>query len=72
LLEERPGIKAIVMSGSDIAEIVSQNIHLNFLPKPFDGETLTKRVREVLGVPPKPPKVRSISTGIKSSSESHR
>ena len=53
-------------------EHFSQNIHLNFLPKPFDGETLTKRVREVLGVPPKPPKVRSISTGIKSSAESQR
>src|SRR6266566_884933 len=40
LLEERPGIKVLVMSGLDIAEIVSQNIHMQFLPKPFDGETI--------------------------------
>ena len=49
LIEERPGIKVIVMSGKDIAEIVDQNIHLHFLPKPFDGETIKKRVREILG-----------------------
>lgn len=72
LLEERPGIKVIVMSGADIAEIVSQNVHLHFLPKPFDGESIKQRVREVLGLPPKPPKARSSSTGIKSSSESQR
>src|SRR6266550_5077956 len=47
LIEERPGIKVIVMSGQDIAEIVNQNIHLHFLPKPFDGETIKKRVREI-------------------------
>jgi DNA-binding response OmpR family regulator len=40
LLEERPGIKVLVMSGADIREIVSQNANLLFLPKPFDGQTL--------------------------------
>ena len=49
LLEERPGIKILVMSGSDMAEIVEANIHMQFLPKPFDGETIKKRVREILG-----------------------
>jgi DNA-binding response OmpR family regulator len=51
LLEERPGIKVIVMSGQDMSEIVSQNINLPFLPKPFDGEALLARVRAILGTP---------------------
>ena len=29
-------------------EIVSQNANLPFLPKPFDGQTLKARVREIL------------------------
>ena len=49
LLLERPGIKAIVMSGEDVHEIVSQNINLPFLPKPFDGEALIRKVRALLG-----------------------
>jgi CheY-like chemotaxis protein len=49
LLEERPKIKVIVMSGSDMKEIVSQNVNLPFLPKPFDGEALIARVLSVLG-----------------------
>ena len=48
LLEERPGIKALLMSGADIREIVSQNVDLPFLPKPFDGQTLKARVRTIL------------------------
>jgi DNA-binding response OmpR family regulator len=51
LREERPGIKVLVMSGSDMKEIVSQNANLPFLPKPFDGETLLSRVRALIGVP---------------------
>jgi DNA-binding response OmpR family regulator len=54
LLEERPGIKALVMSGLDMREIVSQNINLPFLPKPFDGEALKARVRELLAAPIQP------------------
>ena len=50
LLQERPGIKVIVMSGADMSEIVDQNITLPFLPKPFDGGALLARVRAVLGV----------------------
>lgn len=49
LLEERPGIKSIVMSGADMSEITRQNINLQFLPKPFDGEALLARVRAILG-----------------------
>jgi len=64
LLEERPEIKVLVMSGTDIAEIVSQNIHMQFLPKPFDGKTVTKRVRDIFGFPPKPSKARLSSKKI--------
>lgn len=55
LLEERPGIKVLIMSGADMREIVSQNVHLPFLPKPFDGQTLKARVRAILSPPAGPP-----------------
>jgi DNA-binding response OmpR family regulator len=58
LLEERPGIKVLVMSGADISEIVRQNADLPFLPKPFDGQTLKARVRAVLAAPVQPPVAR--------------
>ena len=58
LLEERPGIKVLVMSGADIREIVSKNANLLFLPKPFDGQTLKARVRAVLAAPVQPPVAR--------------
>ena len=48
LMEERPGIKVLTMSGADMREIVSQYANLPFLPKPFDGETLKARVQELL------------------------
>ena len=48
LLEERPGIKILVMSGTDMSEILKQNVNLPFLPKPFDGETIKGRVRAIL------------------------
>ena len=51
LLEERPGIKVLVMSGAETREIVTTNVNLPFLPKPFDGQTLKARVREVLAAP---------------------
>jgi DNA-binding NarL/FixJ family response regulator len=34
LPEERPEIKALVMSGADTSEILSQNVDLPVLPKP--------------------------------------
>ena len=48
LMEERPGIKVLVMSGAEIGEILKQNANLPFLPKPFDGETLRANVRALL------------------------
>ena len=53
LLEERPGIRVLVMSATVMSEIVTQNINLPLLPKPFDCETLRAKVRAVLadGVP---------------------
>jgi DNA-binding response OmpR family regulator len=54
LLEERPGIRVLVMSGSDISEIISQNVNLLFLPKPFDGEALKAKVRAILAPPVQP------------------
>jgi len=51
LLDERPGIKVLVMSAANMSEIVSQNVNLPFLPKPFDGQTLKARVRAMLAAP---------------------
>ena len=48
LREERPGIRVLFMSGTDMSEIVSQNVDLLYLPKPFDGQTLRARVRAIL------------------------
>jgi DNA-binding response OmpR family regulator len=55
LLKLRPGIKVLVMSGADTFEIVGRNIHLPFLPKPFDGKTLLARVRAILAAPVRAP-----------------
>ncbi len=55
LLQERPGIKVLVMSGADMGEIVGQNVNLPFLPKPFDGKTLVARVRALLAAPVQAP-----------------
>ncbi len=49
LIEERPLIKVIVMSGADMEAIVRENVNLPFLPKPFDGEALIARVLSLLG-----------------------
>jgi hypothetical protein len=38
-----------------MSEIVSQNVNLPFLPKPFDGQTLKARVRAILAAPVQPP-----------------
>jgi DNA-binding response OmpR family regulator len=54
LMEERPGIRVLVMSGADVRTIVRQNVNMLFLPKPFDGETLKARVRAILAVPVQP------------------
>jgi DNA-binding response OmpR family regulator len=51
LIEERPGIKSIVMSGGEVSGIVRTNLGLEFLPKPFDGEELKARVHAILSEP---------------------
>jgi len=51
LLEERPGIKTLMMSGSGMNEIISQSANMPFLPKPFNGETLKAKVRAILAAP---------------------
>ena len=56
LMEERPGIKVLMMSAANMREIVSQNANLPFLPKPFDGETLKTRVRAILAPTVQPQK----------------
>ena len=60
LMEERPGIKVLMMSGADMREIIGQNANLPFLPKPFDGQTLKAKVRAILAPPVL---VRSASDG---------
>jgi DNA-binding response OmpR family regulator len=57
LLEERPGIKVLVMSGKEMGEIIKHNINLPFLPKPFDGQALVKRVQAILAAPVQSPAV---------------
>jgi len=51
LLEERPGIKVLVMSSADKGEILSENVSLPFLHKPFDGKTLRAKVQAILAAP---------------------
>jgi CheY-like chemotaxis protein len=55
-LEERPGIKSIVMSGPDINGIVSQEVRVQLLAGPVDGEALLERVRAILGASVQGPK----------------
>ena len=54
LLEERPGIKVVVMLGTDMNGIVSPGVDSPLLPKPFDGEILKAKIRAILAAPPRP------------------
>jgi len=51
LLEERPGIKVLVMSGADLSGLASQDGTLSFLHKPFDGKAVRERVQTILAAP---------------------
>jgi DNA-binding response OmpR family regulator len=51
LLEERPGIKLLLISSASLSEIGRQNANLLFLTKPFDRQTLKTRVRAILAGP---------------------
>jgi DNA-binding response OmpR family regulator len=70
MLEERPGIKVLVMSGTDMGTIVGQNVNVPFLPKPFDGETLKERVRTLLAAPVQVPRLEQTALKIKLVAES--
>jgi DNA-binding response OmpR family regulator len=54
LLEERQGIKVLVISGADLANLMGKCVNLPFLPKPFEGQTLKTKVRELLVAPVQP------------------
>jgi len=60
LLEERPGIKVLVMSIADEGEILSQNVTLPFLHKPFDGKALRAKVRTILAAPRRLPDLTNL------------
>ena len=51
LMEERLGIKLLIMSAIPMNEILSQDSNVPFLAKPFDGQSLVAKVRAVLGIP---------------------
>jgi YesN/AraC family two-component response regulator len=57
LTEERPEIRVLVMSGADLGKLAGKNVNLPFLTKPFDGQTLKTKVREVLAAPLQRPTV---------------
>jgi DNA-binding response OmpR family regulator len=48
LLDERPGIRVLVMSGADLSEMICDEVNLPFLSKPFDPEVLKAKVRAIL------------------------
>jgi DNA-binding response OmpR family regulator len=48
LLEERPGIKVLVMLGTDINGILRPNVNLAVVPRPSDVEMLKAKVRAIL------------------------
>jgi CheY-like chemotaxis protein len=50
VLDERPGIKVLVMSGADVDETETY-VNLPFLPRPFDGELLKRKIRTILAAP---------------------
>lgn len=50
LLAERPGIKVLVMTGEDTGRLRRDAASLPVLPKPFDCQVLTARVRALLAM----------------------
>jgi DNA-binding response OmpR family regulator len=48
LLEERPGIKVLVMLGTDMNGIPRPNVNLVAVPRPSDVEMLKAKVRAIL------------------------
>jgi two-component system, cell cycle sensor histidine kinase and response regulator CckA len=52
MLEERPGTRILVMSGTVVSEGREQTIVLPFIRKPFVAKELREKVKEVLKNPP--------------------
>jgi CheY-like chemotaxis protein len=55
VIEERPGIRVLLMSGKVSAEIREKNVRLPFLRKPFVSSVFRDKVRDVLNGPPAQP-----------------
>jgi len=55
VIEERPGIRVLLMSGKVSAEIRERNVRLPFLRKPFISSVFRDKVRDVLNGPPAQP-----------------
>jgi CheY-like chemotaxis protein len=51
LVEERPGIKVLLISGTNMRHAVSPDLDQAFLPKPVDGQTLLARIKTLLAAP---------------------
>ena len=56
LLEERPGLRVLVMSGKLSSEAREQSIQLPFIKKPFLAKELREKIKEVMKNPPPPGK----------------
>ena len=52
LIDERPGVRVLVMSGKLSNESPEWNIRLPFLRKPFEAAALREELRKVLNSPP--------------------
>jgi two-component system, cell cycle sensor histidine kinase and response regulator CckA len=52
IIQERPGIRVLLMSGEVSDEIREKNVRLPFLRKPFIPSVFRDRVRDVLSGPP--------------------
>jgi len=55
IIQERPGIRVLLMSGKVSDEIREKNIRLPFLRKPFVSSVFRDKVRDVLKGPPAQP-----------------
>jgi CheY-like chemotaxis protein len=51
LLEQRPNIRILVMSGHASGELRGRNVNLPFLKKPFLASAFREKVRQVLNSP---------------------
>ncbi|MBV8731722.1 MAG: response regulator [Acidobacteriia bacterium] len=52
MLEERPGMRVLVMSGKLSGASREQTVELPFLQKPFPAKRLREKIKEVLKNPP--------------------